>query len=135
MRRTTAIRVHGQTWHVPRGFGRVYRDLVRSEDEDLAMPRGPGRVIDVVIDMLALVGYAATRAQVADWLRRQRIEAIAYAATEHARAGDNSVQRHPRPSWLPEDPWKGPPRGEGVFAGPSGTPIPVRRSRRVPRCP
>ena len=122
-RRTTTIRVHGEDWRVPRGFGRVYRDLVRLEDEDLGKPHGPGRVIDGVIDVLALVGYAATREQVADWPRRQRVEAVAYAATEYARAGDNPVRRHPRPSWLPEDPWKGPARGEGAFAGPGGTPI------------
>ena len=52
-----------------------------------------------------------------------RVEAVVYAATEHARASDNPVQRHPRPSWLPERAWQGPERGEGVWAGPSGTPI------------
>jgi hypothetical protein len=76
-----------------------------------------------VIDLLALVGYHATIAQVADWDLRRRVEAVIYAATEHARASDNPVQRHPRPIWLPEQSWQGPERGEGAFAGPSGTPI------------
>jgi hypothetical protein len=122
MRRTTKIRVLGQIWRVPRGFGRVYRDAAR---DDLALVRAgrPGAVISSVIDLLALVGYAATREQVADWDLRRRVEAVVWAATEHARASDNPVQRHPMLPWLPEDPWRGPARGDGALRWPTGTPI------------
>lgn len=120
--RTTKIRVLGETWRVPRGFGRVY---ARSVKEDLALIAAgkPGEVIGGIIDVLALVGYTATVEQVADWDLRRRTEASIYAATEYARASDNPVQRHPRPSWLPAQPWQGPWSGEGAFAGPSPTPI------------
>jgi hypothetical protein len=119
--RTTTIRVLGETWRVPRGFGRAY---ARAARDDLALARAvkPGQVIGTVIDLLGLIGYTATIAQVADWDLRRRVEAVVFAATEHARASDNPVQRHPRPSWS-ERPWQGPQRGEGAFAGPSGTPI------------
>lgn len=130
--RTTAIRVLDEIWKVPRGFGRAY---LRTAKDDLALARSgkPGEVIGTVIDLLALVGYTATIAQVADWNLRRRVEAVVYAATEHARASDNPVQRHPRPSWLPDRPWQGPPADtsniradlRGVFAGPTGTPIPT----------
>jgi hypothetical protein len=122
--RITKIKVLGKTWRVPRGFGRAY---ARAAKDDLALARAakPGEVIGTVIDLLALVGYHATIEQVADWDLRRRVEAVIYARTEHARASDNPIQRHPRPSWLPEDPWKGPPCGEGIFLGPGGTPIPV----------
>ncbi len=122
VKRTTKIRVLGETWRVPRGFGREYARIAKM---DLALIRDgkPGEAIGGVIDVLALVGYAATVEQVADWNLRKRVEAVVYAATEYARASDNPVRRHPRPSWLPEDPWKGTPRGEGAFLGPSGTPI------------
>lgn len=121
-KKTTSIRVLGETWRVPRGFGRIYADTVK---HDLALARAakPGEVIGTVIDLLGLIGYTATIEQVADWDLRRRVEAVVYAATEHARASDNPVQRHPRPSWLPERSWQGPERGEGVWAGPSGTPI------------
>ena len=90
----------------------------------------PGEVISTVIDLLALVGYAATVEQVANWDLRKRVEAVVYAATEHLRASDNPGPRHPQPSWLPK-PWQGPPADtsriradlRGAFAGPSGTPI------------
>jgi hypothetical protein len=119
---TTAIRVLGETWRVPRGFGRVYADTAK-HDLALALAVKPGEVIGIVIDLLGLVGYTATIEQVANWDLRRRVEAIVYASTEHARASDNPVRRHPRPSWLPERSWQGPEKGEGVFAGPSGTPI------------
>ena len=122
MKRTTTIRVLGKTWRVPRGFGRVYMRIVK-DDLSRAGAGKPGEAISSVVDLLALVGYEATRAQVADWDLRRRVEAVVYAATEHARASDNPVQRHPRPNWLPERPWQGPWSGKGAFAGPSGTPI------------
>lgn len=116
--RVTKIKVRGEMWSVPRGFGRVYRDTAL---DYTALPAD--RQISEVIDLLALVGYHVIEAQVSEWNLRKRCEAVIYAATEHARASDNPVQRHPRPSWLPRDPWQGPPRGEGVFLGPSGTPV------------
>ena len=119
--RTTTIRVHGEIWHVPRGFGRIYRDVAK---DDLAWVTSGGiDKISSVIGLLGLVGYDATRAQVATWDLRRRVEAIVYATTEHARASDNPVQRHPQLSWLPDRAWQGPDRGEGAFAGPGGTPI------------
>lgn len=130
--RTTKIRVLGETWRVPRGFGRAYARAAK-DDLALALSGKPGEVIGTIIDLLAIVGYHATVAQVADWDLRRRVEAVVYAATEHARASDNPIQRHPRPSWLPEVPWQGPPADvshirvdlRGAFAGPGGTPIPT----------
>ncbi len=121
-RPTTTIRVLKETWKVPRGFGAVYRRTLKDHFALIAAGT-PGKLISEVIDLLALIGYDATVEQVADWDLRRRVEAVIYAATEHARASDNPVQRHPRPSWLPEAPWQGPSRGEGAFLGPSGTPI------------
>ena len=124
----TKIKVLGEIWCVPRGFGRAY---ARAAEADLALARAakPGAVIGTVIDLLALVGYQATIEQVADWDLRRRVEAVVYAATEHARASDNPIQRHSRPSWLPEVPWQGPPADtRGIFAGPTGTPIPTGAS-------
>jgi hypothetical protein len=131
--RTTKIRVLDETWRVPRGFGRMYARVAKDDLEWI--PAGKPSKISSVIDLLALVGYAATVEQVADWDLRRRVEAVVYAATEYARASDNPVQRHPRPSWLP-NPWQGPPADvshiradlRGVFAGPSGTPIPTEAS-------
>ena len=122
--RTTKIRVLDETWRVPRGFGAVYRRVIKDHFALIAAGE-PGKLIAEVIDLLALVGYHTTIEQVADWDLRRRVEAVIYAATEHARASDNPIQRHPRPSWLPEDPWKGPSCGEGAFLGPGGTPIPM----------
>jgi hypothetical protein len=136
-KRTTKIRVLGETWRVPRGFGRAYARAVKDDLElALASKPKPGEVIGSIIDLLALIGYSATIAQVADWNLRKRVEAVVYAATEYARASDNPIRRHPRPSWLPKDPWQGPPcdvsriRADlrGAFEGPSGTPIPVESS-------
>lgn len=115
MKRVTRIRVLGETWSVPRGFGAAYkrfaRDFTKSNDR-------------VIIACLALVGYAATEEQVKQWPSRKRVEAAVYAATEHARASDNPILRHPRPRWLPEKPWDGPTYAVGnFFDGPSPTPV------------
>lgn len=118
--RTTKIRVLNETWRVPRGFGAVYRRVLRDHFALIAAGE-PGKLISEVIDLLSLVGYHATIEQVASWDLRRRVEAVVYAANEHARASDNPIQRCPRPSWLPERPWQGPDRGEGAFTGPSGT--------------
>lgn len=131
-KRTTKIRVLGETWHVPRGFGRAY---ARAAKDDLALALAakpkPGEVIGTIIDLLALVGYSVTIEQVADWDLRRRVEAVVYASREYLRASDNPIQRHPPLPWLPEDPWQGPPLDvsrvradlRGAFAGPSGTPV------------
>jgi hypothetical protein len=129
-KRTTSIRVRGETWHVPRGFGKAYARAAK-DDLELARAAKPGEVIGSIIDLLALIGYDATIAQVADWNLRKRVEAVVYAATEYARASDNPIRRHPPLPWLPKDPWKGAPRDvsriradlRGAFEGPSGTPI------------
>jgi hypothetical protein len=131
-KRFTTIRVLGEIWHVPRGFGREYARCAK-DDLALACSAKPGEVIGTVIDLLALVGYSATVAQVADWDLRKRVEAVVWAVNEHLRASDNPIQRHPPLPWLPKDPWQGPPADvshiradlRGAFAGPSGTPIPV----------
>ena len=130
--RTTTISVNGETWRVPRGFGAAYRRVLKDHFALIAVGE-PGKLISEVIDLLALIGYEATADQVADWDLHRRVEAVIYAATEHARASDNPVQRHPRPSWLPERSWQGPPTDtsriradlRGAFDGPSGTPIPT----------
>ena len=130
--RTTKIRVLKEIWRVPRGFGAAYQRVLKDHFKLIANGE-PGKLIGEVIDLLALVGYHATIEQVADWDLRKRVEAVVYAATEHLRASDNPIQRHPRPSWLPADPWKGPPTDVSgiradlreVFAGPGGTPIPT----------
>jgi hypothetical protein len=115
---TTKIRVQDETWQVPRGFGITYRRLAKN-----FVIAGTDKCITEVIDLLALVGYEATYAQVAGWNLRRRVEAVIYAGTEHARASDNPMPRHPRPDWLPARPWQGPLRGLGAFAGPGATPI------------
>lgn len=133
--RTTEIRVLKETWDVPRGFGAVYRRTLKDHFAQIAAGK-PGTMISEVVDLLALIGYSVTREQVASWNLRKRVEAVIYAATEHLRASDNPIQRHPRPSWLPEQPWQGPPTDvskiredlRGAFAGPSGTPIVEARS-------
>lgn len=127
---TTKIKVNGETWRVPRGFGATYRRVLKDHFKLIAAGE-PGKLISEVVDLLALVGYTATVEQVADWDLRRRVEAVIYAGTEYARASDNPVPRYPQPSWLPERPWRGPPADvsgirvdlRGVFAGPSGTPI------------
>jgi hypothetical protein len=120
--RTTKIRVLDEVWRVPRGFGAAYRRVLK--DHFALMAAGePGKLISEVIDLLGLVGYHATVEQVAGWDLRRRVEAVIYAANDHARASDNPLPRYARPSWLPERPWRGSERGEGAFAGPGGTPI------------
>ena len=121
-RRTVKIRVQGENWRVPRGFGRAY--LRAAEDAIKLVDRGEENlVLQSIVDVLSLVGYHTTIDQVAGWDLRRRVEAMVHASVEHARASDNPIQRHPPLSWLPEQPWQGPWCGEGAFAGPSGTPI------------
>lgn len=122
----TIISVLGGRWSVPRGFGEAYKRFVRADLELVGRGR-PGAVITGVRDLLLLVGYDASRETIANWPLRKRVEAAVYAATEHARAGDNPVRRHPKPRWLPK-PWCGPRREAsaerlGVFAGPEPTEV------------
>lgn len=109
-------------WAVPRGFGQLYKRISAYELAAIEIKR-PDALHLAVVDLLGLVGYAVTVDQVAGWSFQRRVEAIVYAATEHARASDNPIRRHPRPTWLPAIPWQGPSRGEGAFAGPTGTPV------------
>lgn len=120
--RTTSITVTGERWDVPRGFGELYRRVAREQLAALGRGR-PGVVIDGILSIMRLVGYDASITTVAAWPLRKRIEVEIYCATVHARAGDNPVPRHPKPSWLP-DPWKGRWAGDGAFAGPTPTVIP-----------
>jgi len=122
MERTTKIRVLDETWHVPHGFGAAYQRVLRDHFSRLSAGE-PGKLISEVIDLLGLVGYQVSFEQVSSWDLRKRVEAVVYAGIEHARASDNAVRRHPRPRWLPERAWQGPDRGNGVFAGPGGTPV------------
>jgi hypothetical protein len=119
---TTKIRVLDERWHVPRGFGAAYQRVLRDHFSQLSAGE-PSKFISKVIDLLGLVGYEASLEQVSSWDLRRRVEAVVYAGTEHARASDNSVRRHPRPRWLPERAWQGADQGAGAFSGPRGTPI------------
>jgi hypothetical protein len=117
---TTKTSFQNETWEVPRGFGDAYsrlcKDFIQGVD-------GTGKCLFEVIDLLGLIGYEATFAQASSWDLRRRVEAAIYACTEHAQASDIPMRQHPRPNWLPEAPWQGPPRGFGAFAGPGGTPV------------
>lgn len=123
---TTKIHVLEEIWHVPRGFGAAYRRVLR--DHLARQTAGePDELISAAIDLLALIGYHATVEQVTGWNLRKRVEAIVYAGLEYARASDNPVPRHPRPDWLPMQPWKGAPHDGSALTGPCGTLI-VERS-------
>lgn len=131
-KKTTKIRINGESWRVPRGFGAAYRREVARQFDLLGRGR-PGKVTDVIVDLMSLVGYAPTREAIADWPLRKRVEAVVYAANVHARASDNPIQRHPEPEWLRNVvPWCGPPAARpdhirpdlwGAFAGPTPTEI------------
>lgn len=114
MSQHTVIRVDGVDWSVPRGFGLEYR---RHAALDLSGEPW------VIVDLLALVGYAVTEQQVAGWSRRRRVEASVWAANVHARASDVPAQRHPDLPWLPR-PWAGPWSNDGIMSGPSPTVVP-----------
>lgn len=121
MKNTTSIKVNGERWNVPRGFGKVYLREAKAQLKLIGQGR-PGQIIHDVIAVMRLVGFEPTVEAVADWPLRKRIEAVIYAATVYARAGDNPVQRHPELSWLPKS-WQGPWAGEGAFGGPTPTVI------------
>lgn len=104
----------------PRGFGAAYRRAMREPLKAHALS-----------DLLALIGYDAAPEVIERWSAIQRAQAQVYATNVHLRAGDNAIQRHPRPDWMPE-PWQGDPPCldhiredlRGAFEGPGGTPIP-----------
>lgn len=125
--RTTAIKVHGETWHVPRGFGRQYLECVKEQHPATLQP---GEYLARVRNLLLLIGYEATTEQISEWPLRKRIEAEIYARNVHLRASDNIMQAYPPPDWLPQ-PWQGDPRDvshiredlRGAFEGPGPTRI------------
>lgn len=130
-RRTTTITINGERWKVPRGFGVAYRREAEHQFELIAQGK-PGEIIDVIRDLMGLIGYGPTLAAIADWPLRKRVEAVVYAANVHCRASDNPVQRHPELAWLRNYvPWCGPPADvshlreslRGAFAGPTPTEI------------
>lgn len=94
--KTTSIRVNGETWDVPRGFGLEYK-------RELVDPASA----DVLRDLLELIGYTADLQVIESWPLRKRIEIAVYARNVHFRASDNPIQRYPKPDWLREDPWQG----------------------------
>ncbi len=122
-KRTTTIKVNGETWKVPRGFGVTYK---RTASAMVGKTLKPGVVIDDVIDMFLLVGYRPTRDAVANWPLRKRVEAIIWCTNEYFRASDNPVQRHPDLEWLRGiAPWTGP--YEAISRGFAGaTPTEIR---------
>lgn len=95
----------------PRGFGSAYR---REAEE----PTNP----EQLSSLLSLVGYEATAETLSSWPEVKRIATAVYAINVHLRASDNALPCHPPLPWLGE-PWQGPWIGEGVMAGPSGTPL------------
>lgn len=96
----------------PVGFAAAYARVRRE-------PAEPA----VLSDLLALVGYEASPELVRSWPLDRRVEAEVYATNVHLRASDNILRRCPRPAWMPE-PWQGQNEGEGLFGGPTGTPLP-----------
>jgi hypothetical protein len=99
-----AIRVNGQHWLVPYGFGRIYREVALT-------PKDPS----ALRDLLLLVGYRVPLASLQRWPLRKRVEAEVHASVEHLRASDNAIKRHPRPAWMPE-PFRGPRSSPSRFS-------------------
>ena len=120
--KATTIRVYGETWVVPRGFGAEYIRTAR-DDRSYFRKKKPGMLIQWIRDALGLIGYTASIRTVSDWPMRKRVEAIVYACNVHLRASDNPLRAHPRPAWFPKEPWKGPTLGEGIFETPGPTVI------------
>lgn len=118
----TLIRVNGERWRVPRGFGRMYVVVARNHTRAVAEGRLEQWIV-ALRDMLELVGYTADPATLAAWPLRKLVEADIYAANVALRASDNPIQRHPRPEWLTAESWKGPTIGDGIMSCPSPTVI------------
>lgn len=130
--KTTTIRLGRETtWEVPRGFGKEYLRIAKLDQELPVRDAAEG-----LIELLGLVGYTATVAEVMQWPLFHRVQANVYAANIHMRASDNAVPRHPKPEWFPE-PWAGPDTGpseddEGIFHSPPPTHLnPGRRSAKA----
>lgn len=123
MKDTTTIIVLGERWEVPRGFGAAYRLEVFEQMRHFRAGR-PSYMIDDVIDVMLLVGFAPTRSAVYEWPLRKRVEAIVYCADVALRSSGNilrphvairaggNIRPHPPLSWLPE-PWCGGSSDEG----------------------
>ena len=56
--------------------------------------------LDILRDILLLVGLSFTPEEIATWTPEQRQQAERWAAAEHLYASDNPVKRLPRPSFL-----------------------------------
>lgn len=121
VQRQVVVRVLGKIWMAPYGFGVIYRQ-VAAEHIEYDRTGKPERLFETVSDMLGLIGYSASAEVVKSWSLRKRVEAEVHAANVHARASDNPIRKHPRPSWMPGA-WLGPERGEGVWGGPGPTPL------------
>lgn len=93
---STAIRVDGQTWFVPRGFGTWYKAYAKGE-----------LTPSCIRDCIELIGYTASDKEIEYWGKLKRVQAIVYAVNVHLRASDNPIRRHPKPDWITVDPWKG----------------------------
>lgn len=91
MKGIVIIDVQGDQWPVPRGFGAHYKRVLSD-----------GVDVDVLSDLLGLIGYKADPEDVASWTLRQRVEAMVYSANVHLRASDNRLQRHPDLEWMGE---------------------------------
>jgi len=115
--REVEIDVLDEVWLVPYGFGRLYKAVALQHIE--STHTGDAQ-LQVLRDLLGLVGYEASIETLQRWGLRKRVDAHVYCANVHARASDNPIRRCRRPFWLPE-PWTGPERGEGVWAGPGPT--------------
>lgn len=56
--------------------------------------------VDLVQNILGLVGAARPTDEVASWTPLERLIAVDYALREHYSASDNPTHRRPRPSIL-----------------------------------
>jgi hypothetical protein len=125
----TAIRVNGETWNVPNGFGRAYRAVQAEREKWLAMGR-PGTARAMAEDALAAVGYLPRDA--AYWPARKQVEAIVWArrlCQQEVAPTGRPAPLHPRPRWLRAEPWKGKRSRDGVIMGWTREPTLIGRRR------
>lgn len=94
--RTVMIRVQGETWHVPFGFGAAYTRCSRADFD-----------AETIRDLLELVGYTADLTAIVGWPLRKRVEAEVYCSSLYLRASDNGTPVPPCPAWM-GDSGKGP---------------------------
>lgn len=67
-----------------------------------------GRSVEGVCLLASLVGYDVPVDSANLLTDEQLRELEVWAERTHLRASDNPVRVPPRPSWLPNQPWKGP---------------------------